>query len=104
MSNIRFLDQVPLASFQSSAGNSTGNGNVLPTVILPGTTFTISQNTSAATYRLTVLGTLNVESGPELEAPDGSTIYAHGQLFIDDKLIVQRTINNAGFIVVVGYL
>jgi hypothetical protein len=104
MSNIRFLDQVPLASFQSSAGNSTGNGDVVPSVILPGTTFTISSNTSAAVYRLTVAGTLNVESGPEVELPDGSVVYAHGQLFVDDKIIVQGTVNNDGLIVVGGDL
>ena len=104
MSNIRFLDQVPLASFQSSAGNSTGNGDVVPTVIFPGTTFTISQNTSAAVYRLTVAGRLIVESGPQLELPDGTVTYAHGQLYIDDKLIVQGIVDNAGIIVIGGDL
>lgn len=104
MSNIRFLDQVAVSAFLSSAGNSTGNGNVVPTVILPGTTFTISQNTSAAVYRMTVAGTLNIESGPEVELPDGTITYAHGQLYIDDKLIVQGTVNNAGILVIGGDL
>ena len=104
MSNVRFLDQIALSAFQSSAGSSTANGNVIPTVILPGTTFTISQNTSAAVYKLTVAGRLIVESGPQVELPDGTVTYAHGQLYIDDKLIVQGIVDNAGIIVIGGDL
>ena len=99
MANIRFLDQVSVNSF-SGGGDSTINGTPLPTVILAGQTFTIAANTSAATYNLTVFGTLRVEKGAQVEAPDGSIIYTNGQLYIDNMLDNQGTIINDGFIVV----
>jgi hypothetical protein len=99
MANIRFLDQVSVNSF-AGGGDSTINGTPLPTVILAGQTFTIAANTSAATYNLTVFGTLRVEKGAQVEAPDGSIIYTNGQLYIDNMLDNQGTIINDGFIVV----
>jgi hypothetical protein len=99
MANIRFLDQVSVNSF-AGGGDSTINGTPLPSVILAGQTFTIAANTSAATYNLTVFGTLRVEKGAQVEAPDGSIIYTNGQLYIDNMLDNQGTIINDGFIVV----
>jgi len=99
MANIRFLDQVSVNSF-AGGGDSTINGTPLPTVILAGQTFTIAANTSTATYNLTVFGTLRVEKGAQVEAPDGSIIYTNGQLYIDNMLDNQGTIINDGFIVV----
>jgi len=99
MANIRFLDQVSVNSF-AGGGDSTINGTPLPSVILAGQTFTIAANTSAATYNLTVFGTLRVEKGAQVEAPDGSIIYTDGQLYIDNMLDNQGTIINDGFIVV----
>ena len=99
MANIRFLDQVSVNSF-AGGGDSTINGTPLPTVILAGQTFTIAANTSTATYNLTVFGTLRVEKGAQVEAPDGSIIYTDGQLYIDNILDNQGTIINDGFIVV----
>ena len=99
MANIRFLDQVSVNSF-SGGGDSTINGTPLPTVILAGQTFTIAANTSTATYNLTVFGTLRVEKGAQVEAPDGSIIYTDGQLYIDNILDNQGTIINDGLIVI----
>ena len=99
MANIRFLDQVSVNSF-AGGGDSTINGTPLPSVILADQTFTIAANTSAATYNLTVFGTLRVEKGAQVEAPDGSIIYTNGQLYIDNMLDNQGTIINDGFIVV----
>jgi hypothetical protein len=99
MANIRFLDQVSVNSF-AGGGDSTINGTPLPTVILAGQTFTIAANTSTSTYNLTVFGTLRVEKGAQVEAPDGSIIYTNGQLYIDNMLDNQGTIINDGFIVV----
>ena len=102
MSNVRFLDSVSVSAFASTVGNSTATGGVLPSVILPGQTFTVSSNTSVSAYRLTVAGTLNVQAGPQIELPDGSIIYANGQLFLDDLINLQGTINNSGLIEVGG--
>ena len=99
MANIRFLDQVSVNSF-AGGGDSTINGTPLPSVILAGQTFTIAANTSAATYNLTVFGTLRVEKGAQVEAPDGSIIYTDGQLYIDNILDNQGTIINDGLIVI----
>ena len=99
MANIRFLDQVSVNSF-AGGGDSTINGTPLPTVILAGQTFTIAANTSTATYNLTVFGTLRVEKGAQVEAPDGSIIYTDGQLYIDNILDNQGTIINDGLLVV----
>ena len=99
MAQVRFLDQVSVNSF-SGGGDSTINGTPLPNVILAGQTFTVATNTTAATYNLTVFGTLRVEKGAQVEAPDGSIIYTDGQLYIDNILDNQGTIINDGFIVV----
>ena len=99
MAQVRFLDQVSVSSF-SGGGDSTINGTPLPNIILAGQTFTVATNTSAATYNLTVFGTLRVESGAEIEAPDGSIVYSVGQLFVDNVLENQGTIINDGLIVI----
>lgn len=100
MANVRFLDQVAVTAFETSPGNSSGAGAVVPAVILPGQTYTVSPNTSVATYRLTNLGTLRIERGSEIEAPDGTILNTNGQLWIDDVLENQGTIINDGLLVI----
>jgi len=102
MANVRFLDQVTVNSYAQGSSTSTAGGAALPNIILPGSTFTVSSNTSVSTYRLTILGTLIMERGPELQAPDGSIIYANSQLYVADSMDVQGTIINEGFIKVGG--
>ncbi len=47
MSQVRFLDQVSVTAFAPSSGApSTGNGTVIPRIILPGTSYTVSKNTN----------------------------------------------------------
>jgi len=102
MANVRFLDQVAVNAFASGNQTSTAGGATLPRYILPGETFTISANTNATAYNLTVLGTLIVESGPLVELSDGTTVNAHGTLWVDNILDDQGTINNSGTIIVGG--
>ena len=99
MAQVRFLDQVSVNSF-SGGGDSTINGTSLPSVILAGSTFTIATNTVASAYNLTVFGTLRIEKGAQVEAPDGSIIYTDGQLYVDNVLDNQGTIINDGLLVV----
>lgn len=98
MSNIRFLDQVPLSAYQVPADPSTGQGSYIPRIIYGGETFTVTKNTSIATFRLTVVGKLVLELGPELELPDGSTARANSYLWVEDRLDNQGTIDIAGII------
>lgn len=100
MANVRFLDQVAVTAFETSPGNSSAEGTVVPAVILPGQTYTVSPNTSVATYRLTNLGTLKIEKGSEVEAPDGTILNTNGQLWIDGFLENQGTIINDGLLVI----
>jgi len=102
MSNVRFLDSVSVNSFANGTNNSTAYGAVIPRAILPGAWFTVSPNTSVSTYRLTVIGTLFMESGPELQLPDGSIFRATSQLYVGDALDVQGTIINSGLIEIGG--
>lgn len=102
MANIRFLDQVSVNSFAQGSSNSTAGGASFPNVILPGSTFIVSSNTSVSTYNLSVFGVLILERGPQLQAPDGSIIYANSQLFVAGDINVQGTIINEGLIVVGG--
>lgn len=102
MSNVRFLDSVAVNSFANGTNTATAYGAVIPRVILAGASFTISPNTSVSTYRLTVVGTLLMESGPELQLPDGTIFRAVSQLYIGDTLDVQGTIVNSGLIEIGG--
>ena len=99
MAQVRFLDQVSVSSF-AGGGNSTTNGSAIPSVILAGTTFTIATNTAASVYNLTVFGTLRIEKGAQVEAPDGTIVYTDGQLYVDNILDNQGTIINDGLLVV----
>lgn len=98
MSNVRFLDQVSVASFQASTARSSTSAAALPAVILPGETYTISANTVQSTYNLTILGTLKLELGSEVEAPGGGVIRTDAQLWVENILDNQGTIINEGLI------
>ena len=100
MANVRFLDQVAVTAFENSPGSSSGAGTSIPAVILPGQTYTVSPNTSVATITLTNLGTLRIEKGSEVEAPDGTILNTNGQLWIDNLLENQGTIINNGLLVI----
>ena len=96
MSNVRFLDQVSVSSFNASTARSSGT-SALPAVILPGETYTVTANTIQSAYNLTVLGTLKLELGSEIEAPNG-VIRTDAQLWVENILDNQGTIINEGLI------
>jgi hypothetical protein len=102
MANVRFLDQVSVNSFANGGNTSTSFGATIPRIILPGTSFKISANTSVSTYRLTVAGTLILELGPQIVLPDGSVVRANSQLYVSDILENQGTIINEGIIEIGG--
>ena len=66
MSQVRFLDQVSVTAFKADSGApATGNDAVIPRIILPGTTFTVSKNTNVEVSELIVAegATLIIEEG-----------------------------------------
>ena len=95
MSQIRFLDQVAVSAFPSTASGppATGNNTVIPRIILPGTTFTVSKNTNVEVSELTVAegGTLVIEGG-DLVIPGPPPIYSHGVLSITSPPLIYGTI------------
>jgi hypothetical protein len=98
MANVRFLDQVAVNSYANGTYNSTAYGAIMPRIILPGSAFTVSSNTSVATYKLTVVGNLILETGPEMELPDGNVVRANSYLWVEDTLDVQGVIDAGGII------
>lgn len=98
MANIRFLDSVAVNSFANGTNNSTAYGAVIPRIILPGSSFIVSSNTSTTTYNLTVVGNLRLETGPELELPDGTITRANSYLWVENILDNQGTIDLLGVI------
>jgi hypothetical protein len=98
MANVRFLDQVAVNSYANGTNNSTAYGAIIPRIILPGSAFTVSANTSVSTYILTVIGNLILEQGPEIELPDGTVTRANSYLWIEDTLNNQGTIDVGGIL------
>ena len=101
MSQVRFLDQVAISAFVQTADStpSTGNNAIIPRIILPGTTFTVSKNTNVEVSELTVAegATLVIEGG-DLVIPGPPPIYSHGVLAVTSApLIFGEVIVNGVF-------
>jgi len=100
MSQVRFLDQVAVSAFAKGSVPSTAGDTIIPRVILPGTTFTISKNTNVEVSELIVAegGNLVIESG-DLVIPGPPPIFSHGVLGITStpqifgKMIVNGVLN-----------
>lgn len=94
MSQVRFLDQVSVTAFAPAAGEaSTANGTIIPRIILPGTTYTVSKNTNVEVSELTVAegATLIIEGG-ELIVPGPPPIYSDGVLSVTSNPLILGTI------------
>ena len=101
MSQVRFLDQVAITSFSKDTTPATGNDAVIPRVILPGTTFTVSKNTNVEVSELVVAegGTLVIEGG-ELVIPGPPPIFSHGVLSVTSTPQIFGTLVNNGIFTV----
>lgn len=98
MSNIRFVDSVAVTSFAVSEGQpSTANNAVIPRIILPGDTFTMSKNTNVEVSEMTVAesATLVIEGG-DLIVSGSNPIYSHGVLSVGSPPLILGTVNNRG--------
>lgn len=101
MSQVRFLDQVAITSFSKDSTPATGNDAVIPRVILPGTTFTVSKNTNVEVSELVVAegGTLVIEGG-DLVIPGPPPIFSHGVLSVTSTPQIFGTLVNNGIFTV----
>ena len=87
-SNVRFLDQVSIGSFQSV---STTSGAATKRFILAGETLTIAATTQLITYDLFNFGTIIIDQGAII--PFGTD-----SVSTDGLLQVQTVLNNEGLI------
>jgi hypothetical protein len=95
MSQVRFLDQVAVSAFAQTSNStpSTDNNAIIPRIILPGTTFTVSKNTNVEVSEITVAegGTLIIEGG-DLVIPGPPPIYSHGVLSVTSPPLIYGTV------------
>lgn len=92
MANIRFLDQVPVASFAT-----TQTQGRLPRVLNPGDVLIVYENQQMIGYDFYNLGGIVIiQSGSLIP---GTDIYTHGLLQIEDTFDNQGTVINDGYLV-----
>jgi hypothetical protein len=93
MSNIRFLDNVSVSSYQSSQNV----GSNFPRVVFSGESRTVPTNTNSYAYEVYNLGIINIASGIGV-AIGGQTIYSDALLRIENLLVNEGIINLAGIL------
>ena len=93
MSNIRFIDNVAVSSYQSSQNV----GSNFPRVVFSGEIKTVSSNTNSYAYEVYNLGFINVASGIGVVV-GGQTVYSDALLRIENLLVNGGTINIAGIL------
>ncbi len=97
MSQVRFLDQVSISSFSKDTTPATGNDTVIPRVVLPGTTFTVSANTNIEVSELIVAegAVLTIEGG-DLVIPGPNPVYSHGVFSVTSATMILGTVVTNG--------
>jgi len=93
MSNIRFLDNVAVSSYQSSQNV----GSNFPRVVFSGEIKTVSTNTNSYAYETYNLGIINITSGIGVTI-GGQTVYSDGLLRIENLLVNEGVVNIAGIL------
>lgn len=93
MSNIRFLDNVAVSSYQSSQNV----GSNFPRVVFSGESRTVPTNTNSYAYEVYNLGIINIISGIGV-AVGGQTIFSDALLRIENLLVNEGIVNLAGIL------
>ena len=93
MSNIRFLDNVAVSSYQSSQNV----GSNFPRVVFSGESRTVPTNTNSYAYEVYNLGTINIVSGIGVTI-GGQTIFSNALLRIENLLVNEGIVNLAGIL------
>ena len=94
MSNVRFLDNVAVTSYNGS-GNNTTVGAAFPRVVFSGETKTAPTNINSYAFDVYNAGTININPGIGVDI-GGSTVYSHGLLRVENIYTNQGIINIAG--------
>lgn len=93
MSNIRFLDNVAVSSYQSSQVV----GAAFPRVVFAGEIRIVETNSNSYAYDVYNLGTIYINTGVGVVI-GGQTVYAYGLLRVENILENQGTINIDGIL------
>jgi hypothetical protein len=93
MSNIRFLDNVAVSSYQSSQNV----GSNFPRVVFSGEIKTVSSNTNSYAYEVFNLGFININSGVGVVI-GGQTVFSDALLRVENLLVNEGTVNIAGIL------
>jgi hypothetical protein len=93
MSNIRFLDNVAVSSYQSTQIV----GSTFPRVVFEGEFKIVPTNQNSYAYEVFNLGTIAINSGIAVVIA-GQTVYSDGLLRIESLLVNQGIINVAGIL------
>ena len=98
MSNVRFLDQVPVTSF---VGDTSITGRV-PRFLYAGETLTVKKNDQLYGFDFFNFGVVIIEQGDAVVVGD-QTYYSDGLIQIATVLTNEGTINNNGIIINAEY-
>lgn len=93
MSNIRFLDNVAVSSYQSSQNV----GSNFPRVVFAGETKIVPTNTNSYAFDVYNLGNININSGIAVIV-GGQTIYSDGLLRIENIFTNEGIVNVSGIL------
>jgi hypothetical protein len=93
MSNVRFLDNVSVSSYGSTATQAVGAA--FPRVVFTGETKTVVTNINSYAFDVYNAGTINIRSGIGVDI-GGTVAYSHGLLRVENLFTNQGTINISG--------
>jgi hypothetical protein len=93
MSNIRFLDNVAVSSYQSTQIV----GSTFPRVVFENEFKIVPTNQNSYAFQVYNLGTITINSGIGVTIA-GQTVYSDGLLRVESLLVNQGTINIAGIL------
>ena len=93
MSNVRFLDNVSVSSYDSTANQAVGAA--FPRVVFAGETKTVITNINSYAFDVFNAGIINIRSGIGVDI-GGTIAYSHGLLRVENEYTNQGTINVAG--------
>jgi hypothetical protein len=93
MSNIRFLDNVAVSSYQSTQEV----GSTFPRVVFAGEYKIVPTNQNSYAFEVYNLGSITINSGIGVVV-GGQLVFSHGLLRIESLLVNQGTVNIAGIL------
>ena len=93
MSNVRFLDNVAVSSYASTANQAVGAA--FPRVVFPGEKKNVATNINSYAFDVYNAGIITINSGIGIDI-GGTIAYSHGLLRVENEYVNQGTLNVAG--------